>query len=156
MLHYEIRNTKTGKGLFTLKQFEKDEVILKFQGKTLKREDIKDVVDSDNLLQIGPDLFLDISGFYGFFINHACQPNCYLKIMTNQAFLVAMKTIKKNDELFFDYSSTSTDTKDTWLLKCKCHEFYCRDEVSGFRYLPDALKKKYIDNGYVPKYVINS
>ena len=149
MLNYEIRDTKTGQGLFSLKQFENNQVILQFEGEQVN---INNKDADNNYLQIGSELFLDMSGKYSFYINHHCQPNCYVKIMVNKAFLVAGRPIKKNDELFFDYSTTSSDNLDEWDMKCNCHEFYCRKIISGFQTLAEDVKKKMINN--VPNYLL--
>ncbi len=144
-----------GKGLFTERSFSKDDMVLKIEGTKLNHEEsLKlDKEQQDNLLQIGKDLFLDISKEKTIFINHSCNPNCYLKAIVNSAFLIALRPILKGEELTFDYSLTSTDTPETWSMKCNCHKYQCRKQISGFEFLPQDKKEEVIKNKLVPRYI---
>lgn len=43
----------------------------------------------------------------GRYINHSCNPNCYVDIKNKK--IVAQKIINKNDEITFDYLSTERE-----------------------------------------------
>jgi SET domain-containing protein len=80
-------------------------------------------------------------------------PNCIVKIITNRAFLIAIREIEPGDELVFDYSTTSNEEKDTFLMNCNCSQFYCRKEISGYNSLSEEQKQKYDKLGGIPKYL---
>lgn len=147
-----------GKGIFSNAVFEKNQVLFKFDGKKITTEDLKDLsrYDSERLLQIGADLYLNVKEHFGVFINHSCNPNCYIKMAVNNAFLVAARPIAVNDELCFDYSTTSTDTADAWSMTCNCHPYNCRKVISGFSTVPAPHRAKLISLGMVPGYVVKS
>ena len=144
-----------GQGLFSTKDFNKNEVLFKFEGKKISSEEALKIPNNDRVLQIGPQLFIDLGNHYSVFTNHSCNPNCYVKIAVNNAFLLSSRAIKAGDELFFDYSTTSTETIDTWSMKCNCHPFGCRKIISGFSTIPIAQKEKLISLWMVPTYVVS-
>jgi len=63
-------------------------------------------------------------------------------------FLVAMRDIKKDEEITFDYSMI---TADGWPLECSCGSPSCRKLIGNYRDLPDELKKKY--DKYTPDWI---
>lgn len=70
------------------------------------------------------------------YTNHSCEPNCGLK---DGLKLVAMRTIKKGEELTIDYDTLEYD----WKMKCMCRSLNCRKEIKGYKYLNKKLKKRY-------------
>jgi len=157
-MQVEIKNTKSkGRGLYSLIHFDANQVILSFGGKLLDRPEVMDMPREQSalLLQIGTDKFLDIGGEVGFFSNHSCNGNCYVKILANTAFLVSTRPIAPGDEICFDYSITSTDTLDIWKMDCSCKQWNCRGTISGFQLLNEKDKQKFIKMGIVPRYNIN-
>lgn len=150
------KSDKGNQGLFTTTHFDANQVILTFKSNTiLNTEAAKKLTPTqlNSLLQIGKDVYLDLSKDTSYFINHSCNPNSLVKIVSKSAFLISTRAIKPNEELTFDYSLTSTDTPDEWQMKCKCGEWNCRKIISGFNYLSDKDKDKFIKQGIVPKYI---
>ena len=143
-----------GQGLFSTKSFDKNQVLFKFEGVKILRENINDFSGqaAANLLQIGTNLYLDLTGYSSYFINHSCTPNCFIRVVANTAFLLSLLPIKEGDELTFDYSSTSTEDHTTWSMKCNCSIFGCRKTISGFNALAEKHKQSY-DMNIVPNYV---
>jgi len=147
-----IKNSKHGQGLFTTIPFPANEILFRFEGKSISKEVATKHPNNSKLLQISADKYLDLGFHYSVFANHSCNPNCYVKTSINTAFLISLRPIKTGDELFFDYSITSTDTLDTWQMNCKCDKFACRRVISGFDTLPKDKQKKLIELGIVPTY----
>lgn len=153
-MKFQIKHTnKKGHGLFTLKGFEKDDPILKFNGKTLSTKDMLEKDENFLLLQIGPDRYLDLNNDESLFINHSCNPNAGIKIISNFAFLVAIRKILPKEELTFDYATTSTETPEQWQMNCQCGSFGCRKVVSGMQTIPKDIQEKYLKLGIIPDYV---
>lgn len=151
---FVIKDTpKKGKGLFATKDYNKNMVLFRFEGVKIVRENVAKHPNPNGLLQIGADLYLDVSGHYSYFINHSCNPNCYIKIAANTAFCLSLLPISIGDELTYDYASTSNDTPETWSMPCNCSIFGCRKTVTGFSSLPTKQQALYIEQGIVPKYL---
>lgn len=143
------------KGVFTDLSYESENVVLKFSGKVLSKNDVNLLTkeQQSDVLQIGLDKYLDLSKETSFFVRHNCNPNCYVKVVANNAFLIALRPIKVDDEITFDYSLTSTDSKEEWLIKCVCNKYHCRKVISGFNEIVDDKKKEFIKKGVVPRYI---
>ena len=146
-----------GNGLFATKNIAANNIIFEFVGKPITKAEAAKLPSTDSacLLQVGADLYLDLRRHYSIFANHSCNPNCFVRIAVNRAFLVALRDIKIGDELVYDYSATSTDLPSEWALNCNCHLFRCRKVISGFSSLPKEVQDKYIKLGAVPAYVQN-
>jgi hypothetical protein len=144
-----------GKGLFSLLAFPKNTVLAKFAGVKINKEDIEDFSGQDAacLLQIGEDLYLDLDGHSEYFINHSCNPNCFIKIAAKKAFLISLRPIAKGEELTYDYSATSTEDTDTWEMDCNCSQFYCRKNITGYKSLPLPKQMEYKEKDIFPKYI---
>lgn len=154
----EIRDAKfKGQGLFTTDVIPRGMTILRFDGTQIQRNDIPDFSGKDaaNLLQIGATLYLDLKRLPAYFGNHSCKPNCCVIISVNKAFLSALMPIAPGDELTYDYSTTSTEATDTWLMNCNCSLFGCRKIITGAKSIPEEQRKRYLDAKMFPDYVLD-
>ena len=70
----------------------------------------------------------DIDGSFNYnkarFINHSCSPNCEVQIIRGHIWIVAIKNIKKGDELSYDYGY-EFDKDDFMDHICKCGSKNC-------------------------------
>ena len=144
----ETRNK--GKGVFALKNFKKDEFILHIDG---------EVVETNNPSSFSKEIqdhwfpfdkkgnkhkyLLPKSPWK--YMNHSCNPNTGIK---NNRDYVAMRPIKKGEEIVTDYAMNNIDD---WTMKCKCGSKNCRKIISTFDVLDDKTKKKYLS--YVIDYI---
>lgn len=149
---------KKGKGLFATSQFNKNDVIVEFSGKLVRRDQLaypyQKIPEVMNLLQIDKDLFLSMSGRPEDYTNHSCSPNAWLFIIGQRVFLKALYQINPGMEITFDYSTSSSDTYDDWNINCECGSFNCRKVISGFQYLDTATKNHYKALKIVPFYLL--
>lgn len=76
----------------------------------------------------------------GFYINHSCNPSAGIR---GSIEIVAMRDIKKGEEITFDYSTS--ESEDGWTLVCQCGEENCRRLIESYELLPAELKLKYGD-----------
>src|ERR1700744_1613864 len=107
MAEFLIKPSKLGgNGLFAVKSFGKGSVLMRLDGVKLSGEDLMKLSpkEESDAFQIGKDLFLDLRGKSHFFINHSCTPNCYIKVLTNTAFLMSAIPIAAGSELTIDYA----------------------------------------------------
>lgn len=162
MENFVIRKTEhKGLGLFATREFKEREHILK--------RDLTGLIDFPLeeipiLVKENPELekFLNHCDYVGrgkyvidlsppSYMNHSCDPNCYVKCRTIAVSDVyALKDINEGEELTFDVTATSTDQfggKGFWKLECKCGSENCRGVVHGdFFKMPKTWQKKYFRN----------
>lgn len=56
-----------------------------------------------------------VGGNVARFINHSCRPNCYIEIKDGTIWIRAARTIKRGEELTYDYN-----TDGDGLIRCHC------------------------------------
>lgn len=142
-----------GKAVFAGKAFKCGDVVMKFSGPILSKNDVpkKYKGENDRYMQIDIDTYLGPSGDFDDLINHSCDPNTGLKFMDFGILLVAIKNIKKGDEITWDYSTTLFDNQ--WKMKCDCRSKKCRKIVDDFTLLDNHIQKKYKKIGIIPPYI---
>ncbi|VVB78932.1 SET domain protein [uncultured archaeon] len=74
-------------------------------------------------------------------INHSCEPNAKYKQVGLKIFIIAIRSIKKGEEISYDYGYDLDDYKDH---KCKCGKEKCIGYIIGKNYRKDfeKLRKK--------------
>ena len=56
-----------------------------------------------------------VGGNVARFVNHSCRPNCYIDIKDGVIWIRAARTIRKGQELTYDYN-----TDGEGLIRCRC------------------------------------
>ena len=75
-------------------------------------------------------------------LNHSCDPNLGIKKNQFGGYnFVAMKTIKSQEELCWDYAMTEYES--IAVKQCHCGTRVCRGNITGYRELPKQLKQEY-------------
>jgi len=92
----EIKESN-GNGLFAKKLIKKGSIIFHFDGKIGD-----DTHTNPESLQIDEDKFLESTLKFDDFLNHSCEPNCYIDWRNLN--LVALRDIQIGEELSFDYN----------------------------------------------------
>ncbi|MCF7834316.1 MAG: SidA/IucD/PvdA family monooxygenase [Candidatus Pacebacteria bacterium] len=102
-------------------------------------------------VQIGIDLHMEPSFFF-VKANHSCNPNCGIKLNNSGGYsLVAMKEIKKGEEITWDYAMSEWESIALENTNCKCGSSICRGAVGGYKDLSLKIKQKYI--GFTAPYL---
>ena len=151
-----LGQSKLGKAVFANKDFKKGEEIIKFRGQPMKRRELPELIvpEDDRYIQVGKDKYLGPSGDFDDFFNHSCNPNSGIKIIGKRVILIAIKDIKKEKEVTWDYSTTMNE--DEWEMDCMCKSKNCRKKIRDFKYLPKEIQQKYIELEIVPKYILKN
>lgn len=151
----KIKTVNGKTGVFSLVHIPADTVVFEFTGNILQLSDIPNplIPENDHYLQVDINKYIGPSGDFDDVFNHSCDPNCGLRVVGKRALLISIYEIKVGDELTFDYSTSSLETKDTWQLECKCGSWICRKIISGFQYLPEERKNYYKKLKLIPKYL---
>lgn len=140
-----IKNCSFGLGVFAKKDIKKGEKILDFIGPIISKQEAEGPMG--NPLQIDKNKYINLEK-PGVLVNHSCQPNAGI---VNDTVLVVIMDIKKDEEIFYDYSTTMDE--DNWTLQCKCINQNCRQIVSDFKYLSQELQKKYLELRVVQNFI---
>ncbi len=128
---YKIKKSKIdNRGLYAAKNIKKDAKIIEYKGKiiTVKETETNPKFDNDKAIYLfNLNKKYDLDGDFKYntarLINHSCDPNCEVDGVGLKLWIYAIKDIKKNDELTYDYGfSFDKDYKD---FPCRCGTKKC-------------------------------
>ena len=128
---YKIKKSNIDKkGLYASKDIKSGDRIIDYIGKLITNTEVEQNPKFDN----DKDIYLfDINKRYSLdgdfswntarLINHSCNPNCEVDGKGYKIWITAIKDIKKNEELTYDYGfSYDEDYKQ---FPCKCRAKNC-------------------------------
>jgi uncharacterized protein len=131
----------TGRGIFAKVDFKKGDPIFTWRGVSKKGKKVKYPYIGRTWLPVGEFEWLaPPRNSPGWYINHSCNPNAGIK---DSIKIVAMKNIKRGEEVTIDYSTS--ESEKGWYLKCHCKSKNCRGIIRSYEFLPPKLKQKYRD-----------
>ena len=128
---YKIGSSKiNNKGLFAKSNIKKGTKIINYIGKIITKKETEQNPKFDNdkaiyLFNLNKKYDLDGDFKYNIarLINHSCDPNCEVDGVGLKLWIYAVKDIKKNEELTYDYGfSFDKDYKD---FPCRCGAKKC-------------------------------
>ena len=129
----EVRKTKKGKSIFSIKDFTKDEIILEFENNFLDYPGKYTLCIDINKHQYSID-----ANAHEKFINHSCNPNGYINFQDLTC--RALRLIKKGEEITFNYLTTEWDLANKF--DCECGSLKCHGRIKGFKYLTLEQQKE--------------
>jgi len=147
MKKVEVRDSKIkGKGVFVAYPIAKGEVILRINDSVVIRPDdpvlsrlIGSEPDPCDYLPDGTVILMQEPERY---INHSCDPNVFIYALGKARFVLAMRDIKAEEELLFDYA---IDVVGGDWLDCLCGSPNCRGRHRpDFFLLPVAKQLEYV------------
>lgn len=93
----------------------------------------------------------------GHFTNHSCNPSAAVTIIEKdgkrQIIVVARKKIRPEEAITVDYAVTEFNPQVAG-MSCKCGSENCRGKITGYKDLPEKVKKTYKKEGIVLPYLI--
>eukprot|EP00977_Amphora_coffeiformis_P019560 scaffold7349_cov173-Amphora_coffeaeformis.AAC.41 len=137
-----VRGSKIhGWGLYADQEFEEEDVVAEYVGEYINNETAeereklyRDQRIQDYMFRVNDDLVIDatIKGGNGRYANHSCGPNCYAKNIPadgkkglRRVMIIALKPIKVNEEITYDYQFPLEMDLDN-RLPCNCRAETCR------------------------------
>lgn len=85
----------------------------------------------------------DIDGYVPYntarFINHSCEPNCESEILKGKVWIIAIRDIKKGEELSYNYGYSWDDYEDH---RCRCGTKKCTGYILAEEHWPKLKRKK--------------
>ena len=128
---YKIKKSKIdNRGLYAATNIKKNTKIIEYKGKiiTVKETETNQKFDNDKAIYLfNLNKKYDLDGDFKYntarLINHSCDPNCEVDGVGLKLWIYAIKDIKKNEELTYDYGfSFDKDYKD---FPCRCGARKC-------------------------------
>ena len=117
-------------GLSAAKNIKKGKKIIKYKGKKVRVSKVETDPKYNNEREIylfNLNKTYDLDGDFKFniarLINHSCNPNCEVLEDNKQLWIFAIRDIKKNEELTYDYGFSFD--KDYKQYVCKCGSKNC-------------------------------
>ncbi len=141
-----VAKSKLGLGVFCEANLKKGEKIFTLSGPIIDGESAKED-ESEYWVQIDDKLYINPEEPVRR-LNHSCNPNAGIK---KDYDVVALRNIRKDEEIRLDYSTTMDE--DGWTMKCRCGSDNCRKIVKDFKYLPSNLRQKYLRLGIVQNFI---
>jgi len=154
-LWFKKKSHVHGSGLFAVQNIKKGSKIIEYIGdKVTKKEgdkradkQIKQYKKNKNngmvyVFELNKlyDIDGSVSHNHAKLINHSCNPNCEVEIINNEIWISAIKNIKKNTELSYNYGySYDTDYVDHI---CKCGSSKCVGYILDEDHWPKLKNKK--------------
>ncbi len=143
---FELRKSSgKGEGIFATKSFKAGDIVMVGV--------IKEVLHGNHshASQIGENKYVLHAGLISK-VNHSCDPDCGIRVNETGAHdFVAMKDININEEITFDYAMRNYNV-DYFPKQCMCGSKKCRCQITGWKNLPDGIKKEY--KGFVAPYLL--
>ena len=128
---YKIKKSNIdNRGLYAAKNIKKNTKIIEYKGKiiTVKETETNPKFDNDKAIYLfNLNKKYDLDGDFKYntarLINHSCDPNCEVDGVGLKLWIYAIKDIKKNEELTYDYGfSFDKDYRD---FPCRCGAKKC-------------------------------
>ncbi len=124
-----------GLGIFAKKSFRKGETVIYFKADIVPRSKA-----SPEAVQINEAECFDTKWLVPeAFINHSCAPNAKLDVEGYR--YVAIRDIRKNEEITFDYCATEWDFKGEGFA-CRCGTRKCYGTIRGLKHLSKQQQEK--------------
>ncbi len=151
---YKIKKSRIdNRGLYAALDIKKNTKIIEYKGKiiTVKETETNPKFDNDKAIYLfNLNKKYDLDGDFKYntarLINHSCDPNCEVDGIGLKLWIYAIKDIKKNEELTYDYGfSFDKDYKD---FPCRCGAKRCVGFIvnSQSRWRIKKSKKKKFTN----------
>ena len=130
-----------GKGAFALKPIRKGTRLVEYVGEHIspaesdrRYDDTKVKTHHTFLFSVDNRKVIDatVGGNESRFINHSCDPNCDAIIEKRRVYIESNRTIRKGEELAYDYNyerTPKTSKADEKLYKCLCGSPECRGTI---------------------------
>ena len=160
---WKVKKSKIhANGVFATKSIKKNTKIIEYIGEKVTRSEgdkrsakrIKAYLNSAKdgsvyIFELNSRYDIDGSPLYNKarYINHSCSPNCEVEITKDRIWIVAIRAIKKGEELSYDYGY-EFDKSDFRDHVCKCGSKKCigfiissDDWPKYLRYISKIIKK---------------
>lgn len=162
---FEIRRSRIqGRGGFATQPIRKGTRIIEYRGEPITHKEADRRYDDDDangrhhtfLFILSDDIVLDarITKCDAKYLNHSCDPNCESVIEDGAIWIDAIKSIKPEEELVYDYQfefDDQYDAEDIRYYACRCGTAKCRGTIIKVPAYLKSTVKKWLAGEDVPK-----
>ena len=132
--------------VFAKKSIKKGEKLFTVKGPTINYSKAPDYKIGFKWLGLGYNLWMIPLRYNPWWsMRHSCKPNVGLR---KKVQVVAMRSIKADEEILIDDSITEADPR--WRVRCACGSVQCRKVIRSVQYLPSPIFNKY--KAFMPAY----
>jgi hypothetical protein len=138
-----------GVGLFAARPFRRGEVILRFHGRVVHRDELPALTpwERNHLGELSEETY-QVLPAPRCYMNHACDANA----VSDAATVYARRAIRPGEELTIDYRVNAWDDGGIWEMRCRCRAEPAPHVVRGdFFSLPAELQAEYAP--YAPHFL---
>ncbi len=144
-----VEECDVGLGLFARRDLRPGEVLSCLEGPLIDFAETKRRGPRECMaIQVDENCYIDTQP-PGVFVNHSCEPNAGVR---ENRYLVALKALRKGEEIRYDYSTTMEEASFT--MPCCCGAPSCRGVVKDFSTLPRPVRDKYIAQRVVMDFIL--
>ena len=141
----EVRNSPIhGRGCFATKKIAAGTQILEYAGRHISRREANERYwerPSTYLFGLSDGTVIDGLGI-GSFVNHCCDPNCRAEEADGRIWFCALRDIKADEELTFDYKLSNSGMSE---MPCHCGSRNCRGSMFSVEELGRRRARGQID-----------
>jgi hypothetical protein len=127
----------SSEGVFAKNYIKKGEMLVDAEADIIKKPNAL-------TLQIGESEYL-YARYIDNIINHSCNPNVFVRLYKNNKkrySYIALKNIKKDQELLWNYNTNDWDVAKDFVFTCNCNSKTCARIIRGMKYLTKSQQKK--------------
>lgn len=131
--YFVVQQNRFGKGVYSKVPVKRGGTLAVVTGRRInQRTQMSVQVDWTTHVELGPPWA---------FINHSCDPNCYLAIRSgsDSIEIVTMRDLEQGEELFLDYDLFEYEINH-FPSVCLCGSPTCRGAVRGYRFLSSDMR----------------
>lgn len=101
-----VKRSSAGLGLFAGEDIPKGACIIEYVGRVISKEE-EYTSKSKYLFEVNARMTIDGKPKWNKagYINHSCRPNAEPEIRNRRVFIMALRTIKKGEEILYDYGT---------------------------------------------------
>jgi len=162
---FEIRRSRIqGRGAFAIEPIRKGTRIIEYRGEPITHKEADRRYDADDaegrhhtfLFILNDDIVIDarITRCDAKYLNHSCDPNCESVIEDGAIWVDAIKGIKPEQELVYDYQFEFDDDyepEDIRYYACRCGTPKCRGTIIKVPAYLKSTVRKWLAGDDVPK-----
>ncbi len=133
---YTAASPIQGTGCYAGRDIRKGELVAEYDGPRISEEEADEKyadTEATYLFMLEDGTVIDATHEPGpvKYINHSCSPNCEAREHRGRILIYALRAIKKDEELSYDYQ-LAADEDDSG-LDCRCGAKGCRGTMRGER-----------------------
>lgn len=143
-----------GKSLFLKEDVKKGDKIIEYVGEKITKKEAErriDIIDQQVKSTGKPSEYYifelnkthDIDGDVDYnpakYINHSCEPNCEIEVKGGRIWIIALRDLKKGEELSYDYAWDIDDDYEE--RPCHCGSKHCVGYILNDKKWPKLLNR---------------